>query len=154
MPALNFKKDFVPLILDLSKPHTIRVERNHPIKKGDTLYLYYGLRTKSCVLIGTAPCIDVQRINIYPGHKVLLDDDWLTDDQIRRLARRDGFSETEDFFKFFENTYALPTNNMRLIWWRVGELKIHKPIFEVFPVAWKKAVEGDWDEGSSEDDQP
>ncbi len=49
MTLLNFKKDFVTLILGRSKPHTIRQERKHPIKVGDTLQLYYGLRTKSCM---------------------------------------------------------------------------------------------------------
>ena len=146
MPSLNFKADFIPFILDRSKPHTIRQERKHPIKVGDTLYLYYGLRTKSVCLIGTAMCIDVQKINIYPGNKVLLDEVWLNDDQVERLARRDGFSATSDFFHFFEQTYALPTSNMCLIWWKVGDLKIHKPIYEVFPEAWREAVLNPWND--------
>jgi hypothetical protein len=132
MTLLNFKKDFVPLILDRSKPHTIRRERKHPIKVGDTLQLYYGLRTKSCILIGTAPCIRIQEVDIYPGNKVLLNEAWLIDEQIWELARRDGFSETSEFFNFFKAAYALPTSNMRLIWWDVNQLKINRAIYDVF----------------------
>ena len=145
MPALNFKRNFIPLVLDRSKPHTIRQERKYPIKVGDTLQLYYGLRTKSCVLIATAPCVEIQKINIYPENKVLLDESWLDGAEIDLLARRDGFKNTPAFFSFFDETYALPTDNMRLIWWNTSQLKINKSIYNVFPEVWRKEVQGSWE---------
>lgn len=129
------------MVLDRSKPHTIRQERKYPIKVGDTLQLYYGLRTKSCVLIATAPCVKIQGVNIYPGDKVLLDDAWLTDEEIEELLWRDGFVGKADFFSFFESIYALPTRNMRLIWWDTSQLKINKSIYNVFPETWRKEVQ-------------
>jgi len=146
MAALNFKKQFVPLVLSLLKPHTIRQERKHPIKVGDTLQLYYGLRTKSCVLLGTAPCVRIQHIDIYSGNKVLLDETWLTGNEIEQLAQRDGFAKVSDFFSFFEQTYALPTSNMRLIWWDPAQLKINREIYDVFTEVWKSEVQGSFDE--------
>lgn len=49
MPAYSFQQHFVPYVLNGSKPHTIRKRRLKGFaKKGDTLYLYSGLRTKWC----------------------------------------------------------------------------------------------------------
>ncbi len=53
MPSLNFEKQFVPLIESGQKRQTIRVERKNPIKVGDKLYLFSGLRTKYCYRIFT-----------------------------------------------------------------------------------------------------
>ncbi len=63
MPAYSFKERFVPMVLDGSKPHTIRSRRKKGFaKKGNTLYLYFGLRTKFCRKLSEQPCIDVRSI--------------------------------------------------------------------------------------------
>lgn len=49
MPSLNFQKQFVALIESGAKRQTIRpVRKRTPIKVGDNLYLFTGLRTKNC----------------------------------------------------------------------------------------------------------
>jgi hypothetical protein len=65
MPAYSFKERFVPMVLDGSKPHTIRSRRKKGwAKPGDTLYLYYGLRTKFCRKLRQEKCQDVRTIII------------------------------------------------------------------------------------------
>lgn len=64
MPALNFKKLFVPKILAREKQSTIRGKRKYPIKRGDVLKLYTGQRTTNCQLIGTATCSNITPIKI------------------------------------------------------------------------------------------
>jgi hypothetical protein len=46
MPTLNFKKQFSELVSSGKKRQTIRSIRKIPIKVGDKLYLYSGLRQK------------------------------------------------------------------------------------------------------------
>lgn len=65
MGLYNFKKQFVPYVLDGSKTHTIRAERKHQDKPGNTMHHYYGLRTKHCEFLLRAPCVKVQPIGIY-----------------------------------------------------------------------------------------
>src|ERR1051326_4822817 len=85
MPALNFKKQFVPAIrAGISKSknfklqpkrQTIRAIRKRPIVKGDTLYLYTGMRTRNCALIGEAVCKDARLVSIRPNGTVYLEAD-------------------------------------------------------------------------------
>lgn len=46
MALLNFKKRFAPLVESGTKTHTIRAWRKHPIREGEMLHLYTGLRQK------------------------------------------------------------------------------------------------------------
>lgn len=137
MPAYNFQKRFVPMIIDGQKPHTIRKRRKHPTKVGDVLKLYIGMRTKQCTLIATSPCIDIEPILILPLEKRILRivsptvDEWLSKDSIRRLAIRDGFGDrhadhydaVDKFFNFFLATYKEAyLEDFEIIWWDVNHV--------------------------------
>lgn len=120
MPALSFQNQFVPMIEDGTKHHTIRRKRKSPIKVGDVLYLYTGMRTKQCKLIKDVHCSSVVPVVIYPNlGRVVLDGRMLSLDDTLRFAVRDGFANQMDFFKFFER---YPTdvllNEMEVIYWR------------------------------------
>jgi hypothetical protein len=70
MPAYSFKKEFVPFLKDKSKKHTIRKRRKRPARKGDKIYLYWGMRTRHCQKIAEEICQDcvtiaITRDNIY-----------------------------------------------------------------------------------------
>lgn len=129
MPAYNFQRQFVGRILSLEKPHTIRPERKHPTKKGDTLYLFTGQRTTQCRLIAESPCINIERIGIYlhnPQPYVMINDYGLSVEALDRLIRRDGFEHREDFFEFFMcYPRDVRENNLRLIWWSTKKLVNH-----------------------------
>lgn len=65
MPAYSFRERFVPFVIDGSKPHTIRSRRpKGAAKKGDTLYLYYGMRTKHCTKLREETCTKAPTIII------------------------------------------------------------------------------------------
>jgi hypothetical protein len=119
MPAYSFQERFVPLVLDGSKPHTIRSRRKNAAKKGDTLYLYFGMRTKWCKKLREEKCIDACTIIIANNAKtdlpeIIIFERRLTDiefellsgkinlvthaskrlitgDEVEQLAWRDGF---------------------------------------------------------------
>lgn len=78
MPAYNFMKQFVPMVENGSKPHTMRSIRKNPAKPGDTLSLYTDQRTKRArLIIPPAPCLLVRTIFIFEDTDVVLLDDIL-----------------------------------------------------------------------------
>lgn len=64
MVALSFQKQFRAPILAGTKRHTIRGERKVPIRPGQALQLYTGMRTRFCAKIGDAVCKSVRSIMI------------------------------------------------------------------------------------------
>jgi hypothetical protein len=125
MPAYNFQKRFVPMILSLEKSHTIRRRRRYPTKVGDRLYLYTGMRTKQAVKFAEATCSRVQPLVIYLyRHDIWIDDQndgrcrWMSVDELDNLAMRDGFESRKDFFWFFLQTYKRRVlTGFEIIWW-------------------------------------
>ena len=121
MPALNFLKVNVPKIESGEKPHTIRRLGKRQFKVGDRLYLYWGQRTKSCQKIGETNCIKVDSIRIYGDTKeIILNGKLLEPEQIAKLAIRDGFQDTMDFFEFFSRYSDF---DGQVIWWNPKEIR-------------------------------
>lgn len=131
MPALNFTV-FIDKIMSGEKCQTIRPMRKRPIKPGDKLYLYTGMRHKNCQKLGEAVCVTVSRfIFEYQGK-----DDYMYQASIicpGRLEYRlpynavaslvidDGFDTMQNFFKFFIDNYKIPTGSKKefdIIKWR------------------------------------
>lgn len=111
MPVLNFKKQFVEPIRSEVKHHTIRAKRKHPIKPGDKLYLYCGLRQRGAFRILQEPqlCTKVEPIEIRINHGVpyvLVDDGILAADEANRLAQADGFDNYAMFLHFWQKTHG------------------------------------------------
>lgn len=106
MPAYSFQKRFVPMVLDRTKRQTIRAKRKYQVKVGDTLYLYQGLRTKSCKKLSQEVCTDVKDImilvtGVYVEGKLLLEDE-----EYDALARADGFKDFDEMFDWFSKTHG------------------------------------------------
>lgn len=115
MPAINFKPEFAKLIRTGKKKQTIRQERKNPIKPGDTLQLYTGLRTKQAKKIKTVTCKDVTKI-IIVEHGVILVPPAPTDIIIEKLWREDGFPNFQAFIEFFDKFYGLPFTGVLIRW--------------------------------------
>lgn len=119
MPALNFKSQFVPKIKKWEKLFTIRKQRKNPIKIGDTLYLYTGMRTSNCKLIATVQCTDVTKVKIekdgiwfgVQGMWV-----WLTIEQLHKVIVTDGFNDFKEMADFFRKQYGLPFEGVLIAW--------------------------------------
>jgi hypothetical protein len=145
MPAYNFRKNFVPMILDLSKPHTIRRRRaKRPTVPGDMLSLYTGMRTKQCTLIATAPCVAVEPCVIKPA----LQEFWIWEDEtpgsrfydnsdpenpvgsfrlmtrgeVQSLSIKDGFVMPQNFFDFFKLYKREVLDDFEVIYWDTSKL--------------------------------
>jgi hypothetical protein len=116
MPALNFKKQFAPLVQSGKKRQTIRATRKVPIWIGDTLYLYTEMRTKNCRRLRAVMCRDVRNIVIYKNRKTKISGVTLTLQQMNLLAMDDGFSHFKSMGDFFEQTHGLPFRGQIIRW--------------------------------------
>ena len=119
MPALNFKKQFMSAVLNGTKCQTIRATRKHPIKVGDALYLYTGMRTKQCLRLRVTKCTRVEHISIntaFSAGTVRIGPRYLLASEIDAMARADGFPSTKSFMDFFTENHG-PNFKGQLIEW-------------------------------------
>ena len=121
MPAFNFKGQFVERIQDGSKGGTIRKHgKRRPVREGQTLFLYYGQRTKWCKKIMEAPCVEVWAIAISEygigmirNHKrVKLD----TITELNRFAVSDGFPDWATMKRYWLMHDGLPFEGFHVRW--------------------------------------
>lgn len=117
MPILNFKKQFAGLVETGTKRQTIRATRKHPIKVGDKLYLYTGLRTKQCRKLREATCTEIKNISIYAKNGLVrVNAHYLSPAEKQKLAESDGFAEAYEFFEFFKTVHGLPFHGQIIKW--------------------------------------
>ncbi len=107
MPALNFKKVFANDVESGQKRQTIRKFRKdgRDPRSGQTLYLYTGMRTKSCRKLSEDECVEALPIWIDQHENgiaiIILDGDQLDSVGIAKIAKADGFKNTGEFLTFF-----------------------------------------------------
>jgi hypothetical protein len=122
MPALNFKAQFADKVEFGEKKQTIRPARKNPIRKGDTLKLYTGQRTKNCRLLRTARCINLFRIKISDRGAIIINEfnipwSWSPNiKQLENLAENDGFETWPEMQEFFRAQYGLPFEGVLIRW--------------------------------------
>ena len=121
MPIINFQKQFIEAIKSGEKNQTIRKSRKYPIKVGDTLYLYAGLRTKNAEKLKEVKCEAVAPITINGTGSVQIG--WLMIYHMKDLnefAQSDGFDNWQDMVIWFNNIHGLPFEG-QLIKWNNGQ---------------------------------
>lgn len=126
MPAYNFQKQFVPMIVDGQKPHTIRKRRKHPTKVGDVLMLFTGMRTKSCRQFAEAVCVKVEPVVIWVDIKALTKSytgQAFSKEKVKEIALNDGFDSVDSFFAFFELYKLGVLDDYEIIHWDPKTLK-------------------------------
>ncbi len=102
---------FIDKILSGEKLQTIRKagKKWDKVKVGDKLTLYTGLRTKECQKLGEAEVESVEDIDIEIGFFGSFVD-WCgmeaTEDEVREIAKADGFDCIRDFLAFFRDHYG------------------------------------------------
>lgn len=120
MVAYNFKSQFAPLVQSGQKRQTIRADRqgrSRHVRPGETLQLYTGMRTRNCrKLVEPDPvCVAVRSV-WFPSPAIVVDGRLLTTQQIKELARLDGFSDVADFYQFFRETHGFPFKGVLIKW--------------------------------------
>lgn len=119
MAGLGFKKQFGPKILDGSKVGTIRANRKRPIKVGERLYLFTGMRTKNCQRIGEKTALHVVPIKLLPqpsngadvrviyggGDESAIAGRLATRTELDHFAVGDGFASWDDLCAFWHKEH-------------------------------------------------
>lgn len=127
---LGFKKQFVPKVLDGTKPHTIREDGHDRWKAGRIIHFATGVRTKFYNKFKEDTCKGTQKIefkwhteneglaNECRGVRVFIDgrninNEWFNNNEtlvdemlIDVLARNDGFDNRVDFFAWFSENFT------------------------------------------------
>ncbi len=103
MPALNFKKQFIPHVLSEDKPGTVRqVRLEGEIKTGQTVSIYSGMRTRQCKKYGTKEDVRVYPIALdLKNRKVTLDGVELVFIIQNWFTTIDICGSEDDFWQFF-----------------------------------------------------
>jgi hypothetical protein len=101
MGMYGFKRQFVPLIVNGTKHHTIRARRKIEDIPGSIMHLYYDLRQPSCTLIARVPCVKVAGVYIPNRRVIQIDGQWLDYNQRQMIAESDGFTCFEEMSGFF-----------------------------------------------------
>jgi len=115
MPAFNFKLQFASAVLNHIKRQTIRKPRKRQTVPGDKLYLYIGMRTKAVLKLREAECLAVLPITIGES-SVRFDGIDLKASEIDKIAKLDGFTNTEEFYEFFRVNHGLPFEGEVIKW--------------------------------------
>ncbi|MGL6121667.1 MAG: hypothetical protein ACRC1W_01260 [Shewanella sp.] len=108
MALFNFKPQFVDSIIDGTKGGTIRAYRKYPVKVGDTMYLYTGLRSAHAKKLLEVPCIEYYDIEIESKCVTLFgnvnhNNFFLFDEPIlNKFAIGDGFANWNDMCAFWK----------------------------------------------------
>lgn len=126
MPAYSFKERFCPLIISGEKRQTIRSKRKAQAKPGDTVYLYFGMRTKWCKKLGEGTCTGTKDITITKIGTVYIDGRKLLNAEKDALAFNDGFRHADDpdkeegcfdiMLRWWKQTHELPFNGDIIYW--------------------------------------
>ncbi|PKN71219.1 MAG: hypothetical protein CVU54_02010 [Deltaproteobacteria bacterium HGW-Deltaproteobacteria-12] len=117
MPVFNFLKQFADKVERGEKRQTIRAKRRdgRNSRVGDKLYLYTGMRTKSCRKLGAVICTSVQQITI-DRHGINIDGVWLLRQEEVQLAIADGFEGIYEMKCFFNKEHGLPFEGLLYKW--------------------------------------
>ncbi len=127
MPALNFKAEFADLVEYGEKTQTVRAPRKDGrphCKRGDTIKLYTGMRTKNCRLLRTGTVSRVVPVRIEATEMFLngqrLPSTIYSRDQIEQtdneFAEADGFESFMDMADWFRKTHGLPFEGVVIYW--------------------------------------
>jgi len=131
MPSLSFKKEFAPGILAMldkqyakrtgvePKGTTIRATRKRPIRKGDKLFLFSGLRTKYCKKLGETICKKTEEIIITEDESIIkilreisvsitVNGISLGETEAQKIATCDGFEDWSQMVTWFRKNHGLP----------------------------------------------
>lgn len=131
MPAYSFKEQFCEPVETGSKTHTVRALRTgkspHAMP-GDTVYLYYGMRTKFCRKLGEGTCTKVEKITV-ASQQIFLNGSALSLSDMNTFAWKDGFRPVGSSLKESGGSWRL----MREFW-----VKTHPEILTT--EGWKGVV--------------
>lgn len=104
MPSISFQYQLINAVMSGKKPFTVRqINEKRPVKAGDTLYIYTGMRTKQCRKHGEHVCAGVLPIKVDFKRKEIYIEGVILDPLVQYwFTTTDIQGSEDDFFYFFE----------------------------------------------------
>ncbi len=100
------------------KTTTIRAKRKRPFRKGDSLYLFTGQRTKHCLRLGKVICRKTEELNIEEDspriYKIIINGEDLSDEAAQKVALADGFASFKEMLQWFKKIHGFPFAGQRI----------------------------------------
>ena len=123
MPSASFLNCHVSAVESGKKRQTIRKYRKkRPFRPGDTIYLFYALRTKYCRMLGRGDVRETCTIIIFDLGFILLSESvysytvFTRFDDLEKMANADGFNTWDDMRKFFRVKNQQPFVGQLIKW--------------------------------------
>lgn len=123
MPALNFQARFARAVELGLKRQTCRLRRKRPIKPGDTLHLYTGMRTKQCRrLCAARTCLEVVPLKIVLSAAISRDALWLRGQRVTdywlmtAFAVFDGFKDWREMRDWLAKNHGANFDGVLIRW--------------------------------------
>ncbi len=102
--VLGFKQQFKEKILNGSKIHTIRIDKNNRWKVGMPIQFATGVRTKKYECFKKVKCVSVQEIELNfwnSSPTIIIEGKRISYEQSEELAKNDGFEDLSGLMGFF-----------------------------------------------------
>jgi len=116
MALIGFKKQFAALVKSGAKTQTIRKKRVHPIRVGQGLQLYSGLRTSECMKLADAVCLSIEPIEILGSGRISISGLLIAmPNAANKFAYADGFRNHNALMEFFAEG-GFPFNGDLIKW--------------------------------------
>lgn len=151
MPAFNFQKRFAGKVKRNTKPGTIRAKRKKPMKPGDMMHCFTGMRTKKCKRIVSRKCLAIVDVKIIPFsiagevlkytyetylNGILLEYTSSFRNSLEdQFAKDDGFKSSRDFYAFFSDNYGIPFHGDWYVWNKSALEKYLPSWFDAAPLS-------------------
>ena len=104
---LGFNKRFPEKIINGTKIHTFREDKNNRWKSGRVIHFATGVRTKNYHQFMVGECKSTQEIEIYPfTGEIVIDGKGISVNQLYEVARNDGFDQLQEFFNWFNQNFS------------------------------------------------
>ena len=126
MPQFNFHALFAEDVEAGRKTQTVRAERKHAPRVGETAHCFTGLRTAAARVLGRFPIVAVRPIFIDLDRTVTITETGdpnavyhrrpLAGDELEAFARADGFETAAEFLGWIEETHRLPFEGTVTYW--------------------------------------
>ena len=101
MALLNFQKRFARSVAEGTKRQSIRAKRKNPVKRGELLHLYTGLRTAHTKKLGVSYCTQTKPVRIYPTGDIRISGVLIDPSDEWDLITSDGFRDKGEFLAYF-----------------------------------------------------
>ena len=121
MPAINFRRQCVPMIESGEKIMEICPPGAYMIEPGDSIQLFTGMYTHAWTLIMNTVCVENSKFYIFTDHMITINGHLLKQKETSVLASSAGYSSEKALIDYIAVAHGIPFQG-ELIRWKPREV--------------------------------